>query len=937
MLRLVVLSALTALVSSRNVIYFLQAEELDWDYAPSGQDLVNDDQTNAGLYLQRRVYRKVVYRQYLDSLYTERASRAEHLGILGPTLRANFGDSITVHFRNTASHPHSIHPTRLSYTKQNEGSQYDELYEFLPQPDDAVSPGQTFTYHWNVTTLNMPPPDVTCVSGLYYSDTDRVRDVNSGLVGFLILCNGDDVSESENLHILLQSFDENLSWYPDSTDSAQESNIMHSVNGFVFGNLPPVHVCTGDEVTMHFGSLGSAAEPHTVRIHGHSFVYRGKRQPSLPVISGLTVDAQFLAMEPGSWLMTSQNPKLMKAGMQAMLVIEDCSNSPIDYVVNGVIRKYYLAIENVMIPGRRESLVGFVGYTDSRFNTKQMRTRSEDYLGTLGPLLKAEIGDTVKIVVKNNDTHPHSLHPNGGVRVHKYNEGAFYNDSVETAPILPGHSKTYFWTVSAFTGPTAYNLPCMPGFYTSGVDVINEVHSGLIGPILICQNGLLRNMDPGMRDIFLFYIRSNAKASNEIHGLNGFPSNAFPRIEIDVGDTANFHVMNIGSDDTASSLFVDGIFLSLGGTRILTLGLHHGLIKSVQLPGHKEGQWKIINTAGDELSFSVRVGSGLESRDPLTSNVNLTFYIAIKTETFDYTSRYFSTSEWRGLQTGDYRTGPKFKKAMYQCYIRGFYWPCRETSKQPPLRVTAGTNIKIMFQNNSTRNFSMYSPGVVIRRSDGGTRMVVRPMEQVEFIWSIPESIGPGSGDQDCVMRRYYSNVNSERDVATGLIGPLIVCRNYAGTIADDTVNMPLLVGVVNEAKSWYIDENIPAGYSSVNRSDPSFIKNNRITVIGYRSAALDWIKEGYINKRTGFYLHNVGDEFHSIHFHGCIITASSDVELIGQNVVSLFPRETKHVIFSCTQVGSWQFVGMRYQDTKQNHKLAGLIEIIPELTSGIS
>ncbi|XP_021344734.1 hephaestin-like [Mizuhopecten yessoensis] len=244
----------------------------------------------------------------------------------------------------------------------------------------------------------------------------------------------------------------------------------------------------------------------------------GKRQPSVPIISGLTVDAKFQAVESGNWLMTSQNPKLMKAGMQAMVTIADCGNPPIDLAVNGVIRKYYIAIDSVMFPGRSDAVVSFVPYVDSRFTTKVMRTRDNDYLGVLGPLLQAEIGDTIKIVVKNNDTRSHSLQPHGGVRVHKYNEGAFYNDTIDTAPIHPGHLKTYYWTVSELTGPTAYNLPCMPSFYTSGVDVISEVHAGLIGPMLICQSGLLENMIPGMRDIFLFYIRSNGVENNEIHG-----------------------------------------------------------------------------------------------------------------------------------------------------------------------------------------------------------------------------------------------------------------------------------------------------------------------------------------------------------------------------------------------------------------------------------
>lgn len=42
-------------------------------------------------------------------------------GLLGPTLRAEEGETIVVTFRNMASGPHSIHPHGITYGKQSEG------------------------------------------------------------------------------------------------------------------------------------------------------------------------------------------------------------------------------------------------------------------------------------------------------------------------------------------------------------------------------------------------------------------------------------------------------------------------------------------------------------------------------------------------------------------------------------------------------------------------------------------------------------------------------------------------------------------------------------------------------------------------------------------------------------------------------------------------
>jgi FtsP/CotA-like multicopper oxidase with cupredoxin domain len=35
------------------------------------------------------------------------------------------------------------------------------------------------------------------------------------------------------------------------------------------------------------------------------------------------------------------------------------------------------------------------------------------HLGILGPLLRAEVGDTIKVVFRNNAGRPYSMHPHG--------------------------------------------------------------------------------------------------------------------------------------------------------------------------------------------------------------------------------------------------------------------------------------------------------------------------------------------------------------------------------------------------------------------------------------------------------------------------------------------------------------------------------------------
>lgn len=42
-------------------------------------------------------------------------------GLVGPTLRAEEGETIVVTFRNMGTQPHSIHPHGVAYGKQSEG------------------------------------------------------------------------------------------------------------------------------------------------------------------------------------------------------------------------------------------------------------------------------------------------------------------------------------------------------------------------------------------------------------------------------------------------------------------------------------------------------------------------------------------------------------------------------------------------------------------------------------------------------------------------------------------------------------------------------------------------------------------------------------------------------------------------------------------------
>src|SRR5215470_4759890 len=117
--------------------YYLAAVEGNWDYAPSGTDMMTGTEFHGQTKIWTehtkdrigKVYRKATFREYTDDSYTTEKKRSkewEHLGMLGPLIRAEVGDTIVVQFRNNASQPYSIHPHGVAYERDSEGTPYPD-------------------------------------------------------------------------------------------------------------------------------------------------------------------------------------------------------------------------------------------------------------------------------------------------------------------------------------------------------------------------------------------------------------------------------------------------------------------------------------------------------------------------------------------------------------------------------------------------------------------------------------------------------------------------------------------------------------------------------------------------------------------------------------------------------------------------------------------
>src|SRR5437763_2671950 len=126
--------------------YYIAADEVDWEYAPTGADEIDgeiyhfeDDPASKGtLDPNSTKYKKALFRQYTNATFATLKARSEdwvHLGILGPLLRAEVGDTIKVVFKNNASRPYSIHPHGVYYAKDCEGAAYKASTSGTAKPD----------------------------------------------------------------------------------------------------------------------------------------------------------------------------------------------------------------------------------------------------------------------------------------------------------------------------------------------------------------------------------------------------------------------------------------------------------------------------------------------------------------------------------------------------------------------------------------------------------------------------------------------------------------------------------------------------------------------------------------------------------------------------------------------------------------------------------
>ncbi|XP_069842671.1 coagulation factor VIII [Dendropsophus ebraccatus] len=640
-------------------IFYIAAVEQLWNYRDgtvfSGEPRPPDSQ----------VYKKALYVEYTDETFIDVKQQEQWTGLLGPTIRVETFDNVVIHFKNSASIPYSLHGIGVSYSKRSEGAGYSDGTGKLEKVDDAVPPGQAYTYFWKIPENYGPAEsDPICITSAYYSHSNSSYDINSGLVGAILICKPGSLTEDGQQHgvqekiIALAVFDEGHSHYADNTPMEP----LHTINGHINGSIPEQNICHKKPIHFHVIGFGTHFEVHSISLERHSFVIRDQRVPVLPVTAFSFQTAIVHPGDKGVYKLSCQTWTHPEGKLMSLIKVEDCvtesekrmrvldNDEDDDYEdeyyestvfdIDGdndqprldirshgkhkpVTWTHYIAAIEMEWDYHQErsdtrthfTKAVYKEFTDSRFT----KPKAPEMAGTgiLGPVLRGEVGDQIRIVFKNMARHPFNIYPQGLSNVsstHRFMTG----EQLKDYPIQPNQSITYIWPVTKYDSPASSDPRCLTRYYGSFHNPQRDLASGLIGPLLICSKQTLDqrgNQIVTDKEHILFfsvfderlswYREQNIQSSENkitsdaapreslLYTINGFVSSL--RLDICQNEVSVWHVLNLVQDTELLSIYFGGntFFVDSSYEETLTLFPMNG--KTIIIVMEKTGYWPVTS------------------------------------------------------------------------------------------------------------------------------------------------------------------------------------------------------------------------------------------------------------------------------------------------------------------------------------------------------
>ncbi|XP_070615911.1 coagulation factor VIII isoform X2 [Erythrolamprus reginae] len=782
--------------------YYIGAVEKEWNYWPNRPNGLSS--SNPG-----SQFKKAIYLEYTDSTFREVKPKPAWMGILGPTIQAEVYDKVVVTFKNMASRPFNIHAKGVSYWKASEGTGYSDLTSPQEKEDDAVEPGHTHVYVWEILEDQAPTgSDTHCLTYAYSSQVDSVKDINSGLIGPLLVCKPGTLmsiksgGKIQEFVLLFSVFDEEKSWYSHSqirgnSKSPLSQHQFHTINGFIHSSLPDLVVCEKRPVYWYVISLSTGPEVHSIFLEGHSFLVREHRLATLDISPAVFLTAETTPRTNGTFRMLCQIPAHQQAGMEAFIEVKVCPEliqKKLRMVEPSPSDDYY----DEYGEGEMESTVIDADEFSPRIAG---RSRAKRLPVTWTHYIAAEEGDWDYAPVK--PTHLDST----------------YNKSLENGPQRIGskYKKAMF---------VEYEDATFNKRKASKPD-----HMGLLGPVLKGEVG----------DEFIIVFKNLASR----------PYNIYPH---GITNVTSFHPIRSPRSQNMKAV-------PIRPKQVFTY------------------RWRIM----------------LEDGPTRTDPSCLTRYY------------YSSIKPVKDLASG--LIGP-----LLICF--------KETMDQRGNQVT--------FKNMASRPYSFHSNLLPYEGSqevgEHHRPGAVQPNQVRQYSLKVLSEMAPSSSEFDCKAWAYFSSVNLEKDLHSGLIGPLIICQ--AGVLRTTHVRQlsiqefSLLFTIFDETKSWYFAENFERSCPPpcrIQMDDPGLKSNHtHYAINGHVRDTLPGLVMG-LHQRVRWYLLNAGEDIHAVHFHGQVFTIRM-AEEYRLAVYNLFPGAFETVEMRPSHPGIW-----RVECAVSEHEQAGM------------
>ena len=281
--------------SGRTREYWIAAVNTTWDLAPNGRDVVLDQPVPP----ESHRFPATIFRRFTPGWRRPWPNRrsGENAGIPGPTIRAQVGDEVLVHFKNLDNlnrFPHSMHFHAFQYGPGSDGA----FIPFRSGKGAEVPVGGTFTYRL------FAGRDSHGVWPYHDHSHHMHESIGAGMYGSIVIAEPGERPPDREFVVFF----------------ARHGG-LDTINGKAFiGNTPTFRARVGDIVQWDVLTIGD--DFHVFHVHGHRWLRGGAPVDSELLGPSSTLRVRWREDAPGTWYYHCHVESHMRNGMVGLYRVD---------------------------------------------------------------------------------------------------------------------------------------------------------------------------------------------------------------------------------------------------------------------------------------------------------------------------------------------------------------------------------------------------------------------------------------------------------------------------------------------------------------------------------------------------------------------------------------------------------------------------------------